>query len=327
VLEDRNRNLSGAEIELLARFWALHEPEAASRWAAEKSPVGYRLTAILAAFPLWVAADPQAALAAQRVWEGQETARDAVHIGLVRGWYARSPAELTDFIRKLEKGFARQRMLAIYMRLLLQDEGPDALMRWAESISDDDPDYALDVYRQVAVALPAFDLDAAFRWCQAHCDGPHGGNLRSIIALRWAQRGGGREALAWLGSAPQSQERDRSLASVFDEWARQAPEAASAWIEARSAADDPEPWLSPVYSSYAVLRMQDSPAEAVEWAARVEDETAREQLLIWIAKRWRAQDEPAAEAWLSQSPLSEETRERVRQLPGGKQPGDEKPAD
>jgi hypothetical protein len=325
VLEDPNRSLGGVEIELLARFWASHEPAAASGWAVGSSPVGLRFSAILAAFPVWVTADPQAALVAMEEWEKLDAARDALHIGLVRGWYARSPAELTDFIQSTGVGFARQRLLAIFSRLVLQNEGSEALTRWAESVPDDDPSFKLDVYRQVAVALPAFDLDAAFRWCAAHGDGPYGGNLRSIVAMRWAQQGGGQGALTWLGSAPQSADRDGSLPGVFEEWLTRDPQAASAWIEARSSADDAEPWLPLLYPKYAVLRMPDSPAEAAGWAARIEDETARERTLVWIARKWRAQDEAAAEAWLSQSPLSEAARERARVPLGHKPVEDEKP--
>jgi hypothetical protein len=320
VLEDTNRSLGGAEIELLARFWALHEPEAASRWAATKSPVGYRLSAILAAFPLWVAVDPEAALAANQEWEKHPTARDGLHIGLVRGWYARSPTELHDFIRTLDVGFTRQRLLAIYIRLLLQEQGPDAVIGWAESIPDDDESYTTDVYRQVAVALPAFDLDAAFRWCQAHCDGPDADNLRSIIAMRWAQLGGGLDALTWLGNAPQSPDRDGSLSRVFDEWMAQAPDEAEAWLVARSQAEDAEPWLSLLYWNYAVRRMEVAPAEAVEWGARVEDPQDRQRLLVMLARMWRAKDEAAAEAWLSQSPLPEDARARARQKGLGTKP-------
>jgi hypothetical protein len=319
TLQDDTLSLGGTEIELLARFWATHEPEAATRWAVDKSPSGYRLSAILAAFPQWVAADPQAATTAEQAWDRNPTARDALQIGLVRGLYARNPAELEDFIEKVEKGFARQRLLAIYIRLLLQTQGPEATIRWAESTPDADPDYRLDVFRQIAVALPGFDLDAAFRWCEAHCDGPHGGNLASIIALRWAQRGGGAEALTWLASRPPSDERDGGLPGAFEEWLRQAPDQAGAWIAAREAAEDRESWLPLLYPSYALFRLPYSPTEAIEWAERISDEKQRERLLIRIARLWRAVDEPGAEAWLSQSALSEEALAKVRRESGGGQ--------
>jgi hypothetical protein len=73
--------------------------------------------------------------------------------------------------------------------------------------------------------------------------------------------------------------------------------------------------------------MPDSPAEAAGWAERVEDEAARERLLVWIARRWRALDEPAAEAWLIQSPLSEAARERARKPLGAKRSEDQPPAE
>jgi hypothetical protein len=61
--------------------------------------------------------------------------------------------------------------------------------------------------------------------------------------------------------------------------------------------------------------MRTSPARAIEWASRVEDEKIRERLLVRVARAWRWQDEAAAEAWLRESPLSEEARERARKLP------------
>jgi hypothetical protein len=49
----------------------------------------------------------------------------------------------------------------------------------------------------------------------------------------------------------------------------------------------------------------------------VEDEKRREKSFIQLARRWRAQDPAAAEAWLQQSPLSEAARAKAREKPGG----------
>jgi hypothetical protein len=49
----------------------------------------------------------------------------------------------------------------------------------------------------------------------------------------------------------------------------------------------------------------------VEWAQRIQREREREVVLIRIARIWRASDEAAADAWLEQSPLSEEARAKV----------------
>jgi hypothetical protein len=315
TLGDPAVNPSAGEIELLVRFWASHEPAEATRWAVHESPSGYRWSAILASLEEWAAADPQAALGAAQKWEAEPSVREPVQVALIRGWFERDPAELFRHIRQLDAGFARQRALSTYIRLLLQRQGSEAAIRWAESIPEDDPVFKREVYRQVAVGLPNFDVDAALRWCEAHCDGPHGKDLRGIIAMRWAQIGGGRAAIDWLSRAPESAERDGALPTVFAEWAALDADESSAWLTARSAAGDAEPWLAAFFPVQAVATMRTSPARAIEWASRVEDEKIRERLLVRVARAWRWQDEAAAEAWLRESPLSEEARERARKLP------------
>src|SRR5262249_12675350 len=57
------------EYELLVRFWASHAPEAATRWAADSSPLFCRSALVLTALPMWVAADLQASLVAVQEWQ------------------------------------------------------------------------------------------------------------------------------------------------------------------------------------------------------------------------------------------------------------------
>jgi len=62
ALEDPGIELQGAEVELLVRFWATHEPADASEWAFTRTPPGYRGPAMALAIELWAREDPQAAL-------------------------------------------------------------------------------------------------------------------------------------------------------------------------------------------------------------------------------------------------------------------------
>jgi hypothetical protein len=316
AFEDPSLTLSTGESELLIRCWAAHEPEAATRWAAERSASGFRPSLILAALPAWASADPRAALAAAQQWEVEPILREPVQVGLIRGWFERDPDELFRHIEQLEPGFPRQRAISTYLRLLAQAEGPEAVVRWAEAVPDDDPGFKLDVDRQVAVGLPNFDLDATLRWCDIHCGGSEGKDLRGIIAMRWAQLGGGAAVIDWLSRVASSEERDGALPTVFEEWARQDAKATGAWLTARIASGNAEPWLPAVFPIQVLgsLRQQ-SPLEAIGWAERVEDEKIRERLLIRVVRAWRWQDEAAAEAWLEASSLSEDARERVRKLP------------
>ena len=77
-----------------------------------------------------------------------------------------------------------------------------------------------------------------------------------------------------------------------------------------------EPWLRPILSVYALLVAEDAPAVAIEWAERIEDDEDRETVLMLVARAWRQVDEAEAEAWLLQSPLSEEFREKARRSSG-----------
>jgi hypothetical protein len=309
----------GAEIELLARFWASHEPENATRWALDEAPSGYRLSSIFSALSQWAAVDPQSALVAVREWEKKQPGEsNLVHIALVHGWFGRDPGELAQHIRQEGVGVGRQRKLSNYIRLLVVRQGTEAAMRWAESVPEGDVLYKQQVTRQTGAALVAFDVEAALRWCEAHCEGPYGEGLRNVIASRWAQLDEGVAALEWLLSEPRGEDWIASLKGAFGTWARRHPEAASAWMktQARAGDADPEPWLQSLLPIYVPIVMrEESPAEALAWAERIEKEGERERLLVRVARAWRWQDEAAAEAWLRESPLSGEARENARLLP------------
>ena len=74
--------------------------------------------------------------------------------------------------------------------------------------------------------------------------------------------------------------------------------------------DDALSWL--LIPLLGLVLAATSPAEAIEWAERVELDSEREALLVEIARSWFRQDERAAEAWLARSPLSEQAREQAR---------------
>jgi hypothetical protein len=319
TLGEKTRDFGAIEIELLVRFWATHQPADASRWAFYESSPAFRIPAILCSFTLWAEADPQAALKAAKEWLVYSDEVDAVlQVALVRGWFANNPPELEQYIYDLGRSFQRQRALIAFIRLVIQKRGADAVMRWAEAIPDDD---ALSSYKKVAymkttAALALFDREAAMRWCEAHCDARYGWGMRAIIAGHWA-KSDGPAALAWLFTAPEGYERDLAVRGTFADWGRRDHQAAMAWMAARTTGQ-PDPRLRPLFPVYALLLLRDSrPLEAIEWAQRIEDEKDREDFLIRLLREWRGADAAAAEAWLRESSLSEEKREKAR-IPMGR---------
>ena len=311
LFEDRSLDLGSIELEMLVRYWATHQPEEASHWSVEKSPTDYRSAAVFAAIMAWAETDPQAAVRVVWQWALVPAFERLVPSALVRGWYAENnPPELAQWIHSLPIGIPRQRAIAAYVRIVIQTKGAAAVKRWAESLPDDDAPFKLAVFRRVVNALSELDIEAGLRWCDTQCDGPYGNNMRSLIARSWVVRDGP-SALAWLSSAPAGREKDLAVRMTFGRWADTDREAALDWM-ADQTTGEPDPWLQAIYPVYARLLSEDTPAEAIKWAQRIEDDAIRENMLMKVARVWRYLDETAAEEWLLQSSLSEEARERVR---------------
>jgi hypothetical protein len=321
TLENPRFDLTAMDVDLLVRYWATHQPAEAASWAALESSPTFRGAALSTALIEWTKRDPEAAVAVAWPWAEEFTALSAdIHRSVVRGWFAKGdPPELRAFMQGLGIGIPRQRTLAAYAREVIKARGVESMLAWADSLPDEDPDYKLDVYRQTIGLLERFDPEAARRWCDAHCDGPYGKNVRTILAGRWALRDP-RAAFGWLAQAPANWERDAALRIVFGEWQGRDRAGALAFMAEHTQAGPKgalESWVEALVPVYALTLSEVSPAEAVAWAERITLVKEREWALIQIARTWRRLDEAAAESWLASSPLSEEAREKARS-PGPK---------
>jgi hypothetical protein len=311
TLEDLLLDSRGTEIELMTRFWATHQPEAATTWAKQKTRPEYREAAVFTAISTWAEADPQATVEATWEWVVLPRIDRVVPAAVVAGWFERDePAALESFIHGIPMGIPRQRAIAAYIQALLRSGGSEAVMRWGEALPDDDKGYKLAVFRRVASAFSILDAESGIAWCERHCDGPYGANLRGVIAGAWILRDGP-AAMTWLKSTPGGYERDLAVRSTYGDWSRRQREDAMAWM-ASQASEDSDSWLEPAYIIYARLLSGDDPTAAIRWAERIKKDSERELILIGVARVWRHLDEAAAEAWLDQSSLSEAAREKAR---------------
>jgi hypothetical protein len=321
ALDEFRLDLGAVEFELLLRFWALQEPAEATAWTFKRSSPLYRNAASRTVIEIWAAADPTAAVVAveSAVAEANEEVARVAQLALVQGWFQTDRPGLEAYIYGLGSGGKRQRSIYAYVLSLAAAEGSDAAIRWAESTPEDDIRYKREVYSQVASALVWADVPAAVRFCDAHCDGPYGRSLRNVLVrtrLRDGDYGG--DVVEWVGRVPEGNEQQRankrhSLWVAYATWAYRDRESAIDWMAQKIAeAEEPPPWVRLLYGEYARQLAVDSPEKAIQWAERVEDEGERELTLTRIARYWLTQDEEAAEAWLSQSSLSERAREQAR---------------
>lgn len=310
------------ETVLMARFWAAYEPAVAAEWAFH-SWEGFRTAVSIPVVEIFVDADPRVAVEALNTSGLMgDTAKHAVERAIVRAWYQSGQPGLMDYIRGLGYGIRRQRAIGVLARETIRHEGSEAIIRWAESLPqgesgpprDEANLLKLDAFRQVTQALAIADLAAARAWCEKHCDGPFATTLRELLAQRWASRDG-RAAMQWIATAPPGKSKDWAVQSAAVGWWRNDRAGMDAYVAAMVETGI-EPWFQPALVNYAswtgIQAGEQAKRDGIRWAVLIEDDAKREMALLTITRAWLRQDEAAAIAWLDQSPLSEDARERAR---------------
>jgi len=322
VLDRFRLHLGAVDFDLLVRFWATHDPEAATAWTFKRASPLYRSAASQTVIEVWARQDPAAALVAveNALRMADEDVARTVQLALVRGWFHADRDELERYIYSLGSGIKRQRAIFAFALTLAAEEGSEAVTSWAESLPEDDPRYKTAVFRQVLSALAWGDPAEAVRFCDAHCDGPFGSRLR-VVLIRTRLRDGaeGAEVVEWVGGTPaeteaQIEERAHEIWVAYALWARRDRKEALEWMRRQIDSPKPPAWITPLYGEFARQVSVDSPEEAIQWAQKIDEEGERELTLVRIARRWLRQDEAAAEAWLEQSDLSERARQSARDL-------------
>ena len=119
----------------------------------------------------------------------------------------------------------------------------------------------------------------------------------------------GEAALAWLGEQPAGELRDQAVREAFGQWLESGSAGARlAWL----GAEKPAALHDPALESKAQRIADYEPERALGFCERIGDSARRHGCLESTAKSWYAQDAVAAETWLQQSSLDDETRSRVR---------------
>lgn len=305
--------LGPVEVAVLIRRWALADPQAAANWVTNDAEIWLTFSALDALLETWGGNDPTAAGAylASHARFAEGPFLQNAQAGYVRGWYASGKPGLITWIYSLGADVQQQRALTALAESVLQAEGADALMAYMEAFPDFDDRYKRTMHRQGAEVLAKHDPQLAVVWCEKACQGPHGAHALAIVAKIWAQADGP-AALAWLGSQPPGDERDRAVKAAFYKWRIKDTDGLTRWV-GRQDPDAIEPHMVAAASRAAHLLSWDYPEEAYRWAARIPRASARENVYVAITRRYLEVDEPAAMAWLEQSPLSEEGRARALQ--------------
>jgi hypothetical protein len=310
ALEARNVGFTREETRLLMLAWTRFDAPAAFAWA-RAWPTQWRNALMEEAVYAWGFRDARSALRELEEMEDGEL-RARLHSALLEGWlHGADRSGASEYVAAVEDPRRRRRLAFLLAGETLRD-GPDALVRWAESVPEDAPnDFKRGAFYHAAVMLAQVDPERAARWYEAQRARPFTRGALDGIARRWAAHHDAPALFAWLRALPALPERPDEIADAIRAglraWVQKAPEEAEAWL----AAELPDPALDPAIVEVVRARARSEPASAVEWAARIADESARGKQMAVAFRSWQRQDPEAARAWLERSELPADVREAI----------------
>ena len=115
-------------------------------------------------------------------------------------------------------------------------------------------------------------------------------------------------AMEWVRALPEGPRRQSATRAAFVSWMKNDEPAAEAWLLAQELS----PFHDPALNYYARELAKTDSVRSLALCEQVQDEKRRMGCLKKAAKNWYRVDALAAEGWLQESPLDEETRSQVR---------------
>ncbi|MBI5688644.1 MAG: hypothetical protein HZC55_00995 [Verrucomicrobia bacterium] len=318
--------------------WARRDPSAALAWARALSNDSESGVAVETGLVALAAADPDRAVAQAREWLGgpafERVVGQAFQVLLTA-----DASRAAALVASLPAGETRT-LATVQAARALAIQDPARAVAWISALPAGDDTKA---------ALPALieawgRRDPAAAAAQLATLPDHPG--RAAAGDRLAQVWGATEpaaAIAWAGRLPDATARDSALVAIASAWAQREPRAAATWaagleadaeVRNRALAGAVDYWLlqdragvqefvaglpaaTQTVAAAAIapgLAQRDPPA-ALTWAQSLSSTAGREAAVVAAYARWRDNAPAAAAAWLAQSGLPAELKERLRAAP------------
>jgi hypothetical protein len=185
-------------------------------------------------------------------------------------------------------------------------------MPWVDAILRNeayDDGYKLSAFRRGIRSVSRWYPERGAAWATEHAGNAYAVDAPRIVAEQWGARDG-RAAMQWLRDQPAGRWRDQGVHQAFVGWLGSDRQGAVEWLNSETLTK----FHGPALELYASRLDDRKPEEAIGWCERILDAERRTGCFRAVAKSWFGRDAVAAEAWLQQSPLDEETRNQVRRL-------------
>ncbi|MBW2541162.1 MAG: hypothetical protein JRF15_03650 [Deltaproteobacteria bacterium] len=183
---------------------------------------------------------------------------------LLAGWaHGEYRDSASDYIAKMPEGTIRLSYLGT-LAWEISKEGPEAVMRWAEEVSDEPLRFKQGVFLKAASTLAGVDAPGTARWLSGHLEHDYVDDALMIVAASWATNDG-LEAMEWLTGLPASEKRDTAVRAGFRVWHGRSPREAERWLESVSPAFAVDPAVH-----FMIERTREKrPQVARRWATRL----------------------------------------------------------
>jgi hypothetical protein len=155
----------------------------------------------------------------------------------------------------------------------------------------------------VAEAMFTKDPDSATAWVSNMPSGRPKSEAQSTIAQTWVEKDSS-AATKWFATLPENEQTDLA-GTIVMHWADSNWSEASRWIETLSGD------VRDYALSNAMNRENVTEAESLTLALSIRDEELRHTRLENVIQHWSFSDPESAEAWVKNSPLSNEDRDRL----------------
>ena len=306
VLTDPEFAINGQEVRsrLLQRWGAL-DPQAASAWASRMSPGENRAAAYAEIARGWAGQNPDAASAWARTLS-EPSERDAALIEVAYELARSKPVEALDLAIELSPTTRRDEVLNFSATQWASLKPQDAL-DWAKQVPDEN--LRARLIRDITTEWGDTDPNAAATAAVQSIPTGRAQNDAVVgIIQRWAQSSP-EVAAAWIQAFPEGELRETAGRELVNVWADQAPEAAGHWLNALPQGS----FRDIAVESYVTSILPAAPDTAATWAMEIRDPNRRSESLERVASLWLEVDAPAAKAWIPQSALAPETKNRLLQ--------------
>jgi hypothetical protein len=315
ALETRNIGVTREEVRLFMLAWSRFDAPAAFAWA-RAWPTQWSDTLTEQAIYAWGLRDAPAALRELQTVEDPEL-QERLRQSLVEGWlHGDDRTGAGEYIAALSNPRQRVRLTFLLAAETMR-EGPDEVIRWAEAVPETAPNgFKQGAFYQASTLVARDDPRRAAEWFEAHRTSPYSAGSLEGIALRWSEHHDPPALFDWLRSLPaegeRSDERATAIGAGFRLWAKKHPGEAEAWL----AAELPDPLLDPAIVELVRVLTPASPASALAWSVRIEDEAMRRNATLRSGRTWRRREPKAVEDWLAHEDLPEELEQAI--LAGGR---------